>query len=82
MQLTLVDALLPIDVEEALGNDRHLVDFVGIEGDNAQTDEVSDVVDALVFSTLQLQLTRQRLLGLHPMLNGSNVDPLFAQGLT
>ena len=82
VQFALIDALLPVDVEDALGDDRHLIDLVGVEGDDAQSHEVGDVVDALVFRTFQLQLPRERLLGLHPVLHGRDVDALFVQGMS
>ena len=81
MQLTLIDALIPVNIKDVLGDDSYLIDLVGIKGDDAQAYEVGHVVDALILCAFQLQLSCQGLFCLHAMLYGSNVDALFPQSI-
>ena len=78
--LALIHALFPVDVEDPLGNGCHLVHLVGVEGDDPYAHKIGDVVDTLVLGSLEFQFAYQRLLGLYPMLYGSDVDALVAQG--
>ena len=77
--LALVNAFFPVDIEDALGNGCNLVNLIGIEGDNAQTNQVGDIFNGLILRTLQFQFSCQRLLSLHPILNSRDIDALFAQ---
>lgn len=77
VQLPLVHTLFPVNVEDALGNGCHLIDLIAVEGDDAQANEIGNIVDGLVLRTFQLQFAYQRLLRLYAMLDGRDVDALF-----
>ena len=55
VQFTLVNRLLPVDVESALHDGSHLIHIIRIEGDDSQPYDVSNVVDSGIFASFELQ---------------------------
>ena len=82
VQLSFVHTLLPVDIEHAFRDDRHLVYLVGIESDNTQTHEVGDIIDALILRTFPFEFSSQRLFGFHPVFKSRYVDTLFTKCAT
>ena len=77
--LAFVDGVLPIDVEDLLGDGCHLVHIVGIVRDHPNTDNVGDIVEGPVLVALLLQFPCQRLFCLYAALEGVQLDVLFVQ---
>ena len=79
MELALIDALVPIDIENTLGDGGHFVHLVGVEGDDAKAYEVCHVLNGLVLASLEFQLSFQRAGALYTFFHGGDVDALFLQ---
>ena len=58
MELSFIHRLFPIDIEGALGNGRHLIHIIGVEGDDADTHEICQIVDVVILVTFAFELTR------------------------
>ena len=59
MQFTLVHTLLPVNIEDALGDDSHLVHLVSVESNHTKPHQIGDVIDVLIFRPLQFQFASQ-----------------------
>ena len=59
VQLTFIDRIVPVDIEDTLRDSCHLVDIGGIEGDDTHTKDIGDVGDGVVFATFQHQFPPQ-----------------------
>ena len=80
MELALVDGLFPVDIEDVLHDGGYLVDIIGIEGNDAQAENVGDIAERVVFGALQFELATKRLLSLDAVLDGVDVEPILFQG--
>ena len=79
LMLALIDGVLPVDVEDLLGDGGHLVDVIGIISDHPDTDDIGDIVECFVLIALLLQLPCQWLFRLDAAFEGVQLDVLFAQ---
>ena len=61
---TLVDGVLPVDLEGRLDEPGDAVDVIGIVGNHASAEDIGDVGERMVLLPLDLELARQALLGL------------------
>ena len=59
VKFSFIHRFLPIDVEGTLGNGRHLVHVVGVEGDDADTHEICQIVDVVILVTFAFKFTCQ-----------------------
>ena len=82
MELALVDGLFPVDVEDMLHDGSHLVDIIGVEGDDAHTEDIGDIFERLVLGALQFEFATKRLLGLDAMLDGVDIKAVLLQSPT
>ena len=82
VQFAFIHTFFPVDVKDAFGDSCHLIYFICIEGDDTHTHEIGHIVDALVFCAFQLQFSHQRLLSLHTMFHGGNVDAFIKERMT
>ena len=62
--LALVDGVFPVDFEQLLGEGGDDIHFVAEESDDADADNIGDVIQRAVFVALQFQLSSKALLGL------------------
>ena len=82
VQLALIHTLLPVDIEHAFRDDRHLVHLVGVESNDAQTYQVGYIIDALILCTFTFQFPSQRLFGFHSVFKGRHIDALLTERTT
>ena len=82
MELPLIHRLLPVDVEGTLHNGRHLIHIIRVEGDDAQSQNVGNVIERPVFVAFKFQFAPKRVFLFDAMLNGGDIDTLLPQCVT
>ena len=81
MQLAFVDGVAPINVERLCHKGCHLVDIVGVERDDAKSQQVCDVVNRFVLGPFAFQFAGQRSLLLDAVVDGRYLYVLVAEGI-
>ena len=57
VEFALIYRFTPVDIEDMLHDSSHLVDIIGIEGDDAHSEYIGDIVERLIFGTFQLKFS-------------------------
>ena len=79
MESPFVHGVVPIDLKELLGDGGYTVHIVGIESDDAGTEDVGDVTEGGVFGTLEREFAGEGLFGLDTRLDGCNHESVALQ---
>lgn len=72
MLFSLVDRVWPVDVEKCFGQGGNTVYVLIVEHNDADTEDVGNVGQRLIFVALELQFACQRWLGLDARFHGIN----------